>query len=372
MQKLDGHKFGGIFKFRQPVLLLRDPEIMKTVLVKEFTSFQDNDFHSNKNSYIRIRRRVGSMLCRMAIESYIFWKESRSKLTPAFTPVKLKPVFPIIQEVCSDLMEYLRENHKNGRLTEAKELSTKFTADSVANCAYGLKQNSFQNPDSEFRKYGQFTYEDIAAQALTFFTDGYETSSSALSVLLHNLACHPTEQQRLRDEVDSALREHGKFTFEVVQGMTYLDMVLNESLRMHPIVPYMSRLCTKPFQLPRADGTPMTVEVGTPVITPILAIHNDPQYYPEPKKFDPERFNEENNAQRPKYVHYPFGEGPRICLGMRFAQIQIKTAVATILSEFEIKRCEKTPEALTPVPTTFLFAPVQDIWVKFERRSDKI
>ncbi|KAJ9580927.1 hypothetical protein L9F63_023899, partial [Diploptera punctata] len=288
--KLKGHKLGGIFKFRQPVLVLRDPEIIKAVIVKEFSSFQDNDFHSNIN--------IDPLLGRnpFVLRGNI-WKESRSKLTPAFTNMRLKPVFPVVQEVCSDLMEYLNESCKSGKecLVEAKELSTKFTADSVANCAYGLKQNSFKNPDSEFRKYGRifleptiwkgieqgcvilaprladflrfkftptevieffrrtiketvdyrknnnvvrndylqlliqlqdkaqdanksddksipwykkFTDEDIAAQALTFFLDGYETSSSALTVVLHNLACYPAEQKNLQEEVDSKIEEN--------------------------------------------------------------------------------------------------------------------------------------------------------------------
>lgn len=452
--KLEGHKLGGIFKFRQPVLLLRDPEIIKTVVVKDFSSFQDNDFHSNVNIDPLFGRNP------FVLRGHI-WKESRSKLTPAFTSVKLRPVFPLIQDVCNDLMEYLRDNCKSGSdcLIEAKALSTKFTADSVANCAYGLKQNSFKYPDSEFRKYGRkfleptlwkgieqgcvilapkladflrfkftptevidffrrmtketvdyrvnhnivrndylqlliqlkqkaadvnkskdcsipwykkFSDEDIAAQALTFFADGYETSSSALSVLLHNLACYPQEQRRLQQEIDLALEENnGELTLDVVQGMPYLDMVLNESLRMHPIVPYMNRLCTKPFQLPLSNGKVLTVEVGTPVVTPIMGIHNDPQYYPDPTKFDPERFSDENKAKRPKCTHFPFGEGPRICLGMRFAQAQIKTCISRILSEYNIVKCDKTPEYLTPVPTAFLFAASEDIWMKFVKRNDK-
>ena len=84
---------------------------------------------------------------------------------------------------------------------------------------------------------------------------------------------------------------------------------------MHPPVAYMNRLCTKPFQLPLPNGKTFQVEVGTPVITPTLGIHHDPQYYPDPKRFDPERFSEENKATRPRYTHFGFGEGPRICLG---------------------------------------------------------
>ncbi|KAJ9580928.1 hypothetical protein L9F63_023900, partial [Diploptera punctata] len=95
-------------------------------------------------------------------------------------------------------------------------------------------------------------------------------------------------------------------------------MVLNESLRMHPAVPYMNSFAQNHL-----------------------------------RKFIPERFTEENKATRPKYTHFPFGEGPRICLGMRFAQMQIKALVSTILSEYNIEKTEKTPEYLTPTPTAF-------------------
>jgi cytochrome P450 len=86
-------------------------------------------------------------------------------------------------------------------------------------------------------------------------------------------------------------------------------------MRIHPLVPIISRLCTKPFELPLPNEETFTVEVGTPVLTPVLAIQNDPQYFPDPTRFDPERFTDENKANRPKYTHIPFGEGPRICLG---------------------------------------------------------
>jgi cytochrome P450 len=73
----------------------------------------------------------------------------------------------------------------------------------------------------------EFTDEDIAAQALTFFTDGYETSSTALSVLMYDLACNPDVQQRLREEVDAVMEEHnGELNPEIIHKMVYLEMVV--------------------------------------------------------------------------------------------------------------------------------------------------
>jgi cytochrome P450 len=85
-----------------------------------------------------------------------------------------------------------------------------------------------------------------------------------------------------------------------------------ETLRKYPPVSIMSRKCTKDYRIP---GSHATVEKGTEIIIPIEALHRDPQYYPEPDRFDPERFNEEVQSRRHHYVYLPFGEGPRICLG---------------------------------------------------------
>lgn len=80
----------------------------------------------------------------------------------------------------------------------------------------------------------------------------------------------------------------------------------------------MQRLCTKPYNLApiEKNDEPVKIPVGMPIIIPIYALHMDSQYYPDPKKFDPERFSEENKGNIPKYSYLPFGEGPRICIGI--------------------------------------------------------
>jgi cytochrome P450 family 6 len=92
--------------------------------------------------------------------------------------------------------------------------------------------------------------------------------------------------------------------------------VFTETLRKYPIVPFLERKCCIDYELPAPNGNgTITLPAGTGVYIPVLGIHHDPTYYPEPEKFDPDRFTEENICGRPNYAYLPFGEGPRMCIG---------------------------------------------------------
>ena len=86
----------------------------------------------------------------------------------------------------------------------------------------------------------------------------------------------------------------------------------SETLRKYPTVPILSRECTKDDKIPDKD---VVLEKRMTTVIPVLALHHDPKYYPEPERFDPERFTEDEKAKRHHYVYLPFGEGPRICIG---------------------------------------------------------
>jgi cytochrome P450 family 6 len=85
-----------------------------------------------------------------------------------------------------------------------------------------------------------------------------------------------------------------------------------ETLRKYPPLTFLNRHCTKDYKIP---DTNLVVEKGVQVVVPVLGLHKDPEYFPDPEKFDPERFSEETKSRRPNYVYLPFGEGPRICIG---------------------------------------------------------
>jgi len=89
-----------------------------------------------------------------------------------------------------------------------------------------------------------------------------------------------------------------------------------ETLRKYPILPFLDRMSCSDYELPSPTGTgTITLPAGTAIYIPILGLHYDPTYYPEPEKFDPDHFMEENKQSRPNYIYLPFGEGPRMCIG---------------------------------------------------------
>ncbi|KAK5641870.1 hypothetical protein RI129_010417 [Pyrocoelia pectoralis] len=171
----------------------------------------------------------------------------------------------------------------------------------------------------------ELTDEDITAQALIFFFGGFETSANSLCFMSYELALNPEVQERLQAEIDDTLNEcDGSLTYNALQTMKYMDMVdyVVEPVQQHE----------KAF----------TIEKGSMVIIPAIAIHRDPHHFKNPNKFDPERFNDENKTKIKPYSYLPFGAGPRNCIASRFALLQIKTIIFHLLSRFNLLVIEKT------------------------------
>ncbi|KAK3862998.1 hypothetical protein Pcinc_031182 [Petrolisthes cinctipes] len=207
----------------------------------------------------------------------------------------------------------------------------------------------------------------ITAQCVLFYIAGYDTTATTLSFVSYCLALHPGVQQRCMDEVERVLAAHeGEITYEALTEMTYLDMVFAETLRLYPPAPRVDRTVTKPFTLP---GTDLTLRKGMKVTIPIYSIHRDPNHYPEPNKFDPERFSPENKSSRSQMVYLPFGSGPRNCIGMRFALMEAKVAIVYLLQDFAFIPSKKTQVPITIEKRSGLLKAQDGVWVRLAKRT---
>nr|ARR97182.1 cytochrome P450 [Anopheles funestus] len=177
----------------------------------------------------------------------------------------------------------------------------------------------------------KLTLDEVAAQAFVFFFAGFETSSTTLAFALFELANNPDIQERVRAEVLEKLKLHdNQITYDAFKEMTYLDQVINETLRMYPPVPQLIRVATQPYAV---AGTNVTLDRDTMLMVPIYAIHHDATIYPDPKRFDPDRFATDALHSRHTHAFLPFGDGPRNCIGMRFGLLEVKFGIVQMVSK---------------------------------------
>ncbi|XP_065347617.1 cytochrome P450 9e2-like [Cloeon dipterum] len=212
---------------------------------------------------------------------------------------------------------------------------------------------------------------DIASQAFTFFLGGFDTMATAFSFTTHCLALHPDVQVKVREEIREVMAKHNnKIDYEAAKELKYMEMVISEVLRLHPVAPMSDRICGSNVSFPEFD---LTIEKDTSIAIPIYGLHTDPDYFPEPFKFDPERFTEENKKNIKPFTYLPFGEGPRNCIGKRFALLELKIGLSKILNENQLEVCERTNVTNPMVYTTAstLVQPEGGFWLKVKPLNEE-
>ncbi|EDS35555.1 cytochrome P450 6a22 [Culex quinquefasciatus] len=225
-------------------------------------------------------------------------------------------------------------------------------------------KNSESIDDSEGSSLGALTFNEIAAQAVVFFAAGFETSATTMSYCLYELALNPALQGKARDEVTHVIRKHGILTYEAAQEMQYVGACIDEALRKYPPGPSLSRAVTKNYKVP---NTNTTLEKGTSVLIPVYAIHHDPEYFPEPERYVPDRFLPEQQAARNPYSYLPFGEGPRNCIGLRFGLTVARIGVAYVLKGFRISLSRRTPVPLELSRQKMILTIEGGLWLHLEK-----
>lgn len=173
---------------------------------------------------------------------------------------------------------------------------------------------------------------NIRFQILTFLIAGHETTAGLLAFTLHRLAADPALAARVRDEVDRTIGA-GTPTLDQVQGLDLVHRTLREALRLWPTVPAVARA-------PRADRVlagRYRIPAGRPVTLLLGAIHRDPAAWPDPARFDPDRFLPDA-GKRPAGAYKPFGVGKRTCTGRHFALVEAALCLALVVRAFDFAR----------------------------------
>nr|AAL15173.1 cytochrome P450 monooxygenase CYP6X1v1 [Lygus lineolaris] len=433
-RKLSGHPLGGIYVGRRPDLIVRDPKIIKNIMVKDFAHF--------RNRGVEIPSKDSPLTQHLFALEGTKWRALRVKLTPTFTSGKLKLMYSLFVECAQRLERKLNEDSmKNEGVVDIKDTIARFTTDIIGSCAFGLEIDSLNNPDEPFRKIGMRLFQRnlkgrlieliyslapnlrnylklsrtsketekmfmsgigqtieyreknnvrrndfldllielknqghlyvdrqkdsniendhsqdgeaqekiemdlgmITAQCFVFFIAGFETSSSVQSYALYELAYHQVIQDKVRREIEEVTSKFGGLNYQALHEMPYLDQVINETIRKYPTLHTLTRVCTKPYAVP---GTKYVIEEGIRVLIPVYSLHHDRQYFPDPERFDPDRFSDTNKSSITPFTFLPFGEGPRNCIGMRFGLLQTKIGLVTLLKS---KRVLPTSQTKSPL-----------------------
>ncbi|XP_023219437.1 cytochrome P450 3A2-like isoform X2 [Centruroides sculpturatus] len=182
-------------------------------------------------------------------------------------------------------------------------------------------------------KHKTMSMEEMIAQCVLFLFAGSETSTNTLSFVLYYLSFYPECQDKLVKEIDNVWNANKEINFDVLTSMPYLDAVISETLRIEPVGFQLARECTEEYEISEIG---FKIPKKMILIVPVYSMHHDEEFYPNPEKFDPERFMPENKSSIPPYAYLPFGEGPRNCIGMRFALMVLKMCLVHILHDFRV------------------------------------
>nr|XP_034828092.1 cytochrome P450 6B4-like isoform X2 [Maniola hyperantus] len=225
------------------------------------------------------------------------------------------------------------------------------TGDSLSNIKTGDKKTISIEVNEEL----------LIAQCVLFFAAGFETTSTSTSYLLFELAKNQIAQDRMIEEVDEYFSKHETIEYECVTTMPYTEACIEESLRLYPVLGILTREVMHDYSLP----TGPLMKKGDRIHIPVYHIQRNPKYFPEPEVFRPERFFGEEKKNIKPYTYMPFGEGPRTCIGMRFAKMPMHAALLTIFKNYRVELAENMPHKITFNPKSLIGQPIGGIHIKF-------
>jgi len=189
---------------------------------------------------------------------------------------------------------------------------------------------------------GTMTDLQLRDEAMTIFLAGHETTANALTWTWYLLSEHPDVEAKLHAELDAVLG--GRLpTVEDVAQLRYAEMVLTEVIRLYPPAWVVGRQALNDHAIGK-----YVAPAGTTLFMSPYVIHHDPRYFPDPDRFYPERWTPEMRAELPKFAYFPFGGGPRLCIGEQFARMEGILLIAAIAQKWQMRLAPGQVVALQP------------------------
>ncbi|XP_053465015.1 thromboxane-A synthase isoform X1 [Nycticebus coucang] len=205
--------------------------------------------------------------------------------------------------------------------------------------------------------------DEVVGQAFIFLIAGYEIVTNTLSFATYLLATNPDCQEKLLKEVDLFQEKHAAPEYcSLQEGLPYLDMVIAETLRMYPPAFRFTREAAQDCEV-----LGQHIPAGTVLEMAVGALHHDPEHWPSPEIFNPERFTDEAQQQRQPFTYLPFGAGPRSCLGVRLGLLEVKLTLLHVLSKFRFQVCPETQVPLQ-LESKSALGPKNGVYVKIVPR----
>jgi cytochrome P450 len=201
--------------------------------------------------------------------------------------------------------------------------------------------------------------QQVVDEVMTIFIAGLETTANALTFAIYLLAEHPEAEQTLNKEISDVL-SNGQPWFERLRSLNYTQMVINEAMRLYPPAYVITREALNDDQIGEYK-----VRKGDEIMISIFVMHSSNRFWNDPEIFDPSRFEPEKDKNRHKFVYFPFGGGPRICIGNNFAMMEMQILLSMIFNEFRFKKVKEHKVELEPLIT---LRPRNGMWMEIEQR----
>ncbi|XP_036144421.1 cytochrome P450 9e2-like isoform X2 [Monomorium pharaonis] len=408
-------KYFGIYLINNPTFLVRDPELIKSILVKDFEAFQNRRGFSDLSDPLFAKN-----LFSLRGEE---WRNVRTLLSPSFTSSKMKMMFTLMSECAEEFTKFLLTLPEDKCEIDIKDAFSKYMNDVIATCAFGIKTNSMKDPTNKFYVYGKESSNFLRGRSLKFiFLTSFPSLGRIFNIKLVDDkimnffkdivkttiatrdAEHITRPDMLQLMMDIRGKEgHRELDIDEMTAQAFLFFFggfdtssIVMSFAAHEIA-VNPKVQTKLHQeidkvLEESNGelsyeSINRLEYLDAVISEALrlypaayfldrqfiAIHRDKKYYNDPEKFCPDRFlnnrKNQNSSLHASPYYMPFGLGPRMCIANRFALLVLKVLLFYLLARCELKPCAKTTFPMKFAKSLALM-PENGFWLNIQRRKD--